>query len=101
MILDRQKLETELEAKYLKVPEEYLDQEIIRRSSLSLSSKSFTSFSSTSVVCLKRMNSQEAAEKLLHMLANPDYARTDSYEEAISMFTGEKANTKPQLIRGR
>ena len=95
------KLETELEEKYVRLPEEYLDQENSRRSSQSVSSELSTSFSSVSKFCLERMNSQEAAKKLLHMLANPYTVRRNSYEEAISMFTGQEATAKQQLSERR
>ena len=44
------------------------------------------------------MNSQEAVEQMLHMLADPTTSRRNSYQEAISMFNGEDA--KLQLSEG-
>ena len=72
----------------------YLDQECFRRDSLSASSIS----SETSSVFRRRLNSQEAVEKMLHMLADPTTSRRNSYKEAISMFNGEDA--KLQLSDG-
>ena len=96
----KEKLKTELDEKYSSMPAEYLelnlDLECYRRGSLSLSSSSSSSTSSTG---RPRLNSQEAVEKMLHMLAHPEADRRSSYEEAISMFQGEAA--KPNLRQRR
>ena len=95
----KEKLLTELDEKYSSMPAEYLELDLdidcYRRSSVSMSSSS----SSTSSQGRPRLNSQEAVEKMLHMLANPEADRRSSYEEAISMFTGEEA--RPQLRQRR
>ena len=78
------RVKTEVDEKH------HLDQECFRRDSLSASSIS----SEASSVFRHRMNSQEAVEKMLHMLADPTTSRRNSYQEAISMFSGKGAKLR-------